>query len=164
MDIFFLIISTIIILVGMVGIFLPVLPGTWLVFAGTLLYAWGTNFQVISIGYLILFGVLASLAWGIDYLASLLTAKKYGTSKYGLIGSVLLGIIGLIIFNIPGLIIGQLLGVILGELYFGKKMQSAVKSGMVVFVGYLIGSTIKIILSSVIVVIFYIKVLSIYML
>jgi uncharacterized protein YqgC (DUF456 family) len=160
MDILFFIISTILILIGMLGIFLPVLPGTWLVFAGTLLYAWGTNFQTISIGYILFFGVLAALAWGVDYLASLLTAKKYGTSKYGLIGSVLLGIIGLIFFSIPGLIIGQLLGVIIGELYFGKEMRGAVKSGIAVFIGYLLGNTIKIILCSVIVVIFYIKVLS----
>lgn len=160
MNILFLIISSIIILVGLVGIFVPVLPGTWLVFAGTVLYAWVTNFEVISIGYLILFGALAALAWGIDYIASLLTAKKYGTSKYGLIGSVVLGIIGLIIFSIPGLIIGQLLGVILGELYFGKEMRSAIKSGMAVFIGYLLGNTAKVLLCSIIVVIFYLKVLS----
>ena len=160
MNILFLIISTIAIVAGLVGIFVPVLPGAWLVFAGTLLYAWVTSFQVISIGYVILFAVLAVLASGLDYLASLLTAKKYGASKYGLIGSVVLGIIGLIVFSIPGLIIGQLLGVILGELYFGKKMRSAVKAGMAVFVGYLLGNTAKIILCSIIAVIFYIKVLN----
>jgi uncharacterized protein YqgC (DUF456 family) len=160
MNIIFLIISTIAILAGLVGIFVPILPGTWLIFAGTLFYAWVTNFQVISIGYVILFAVLAALASGLDYIASLLTAKKYGTSKYGLIGSVVLGIIGLIIFSIPGLIIGQLLGVILGELYFGKEMRSAVRSGIAVFMGYLLGNTAKIILCSIIAVIFYIKVLS----
>ncbi|MDF2890211.1 MAG: hypothetical protein K0R80_578 [Clostridia bacterium] len=160
MNILFLAITTIVILVGLVGIFVPVLPGTWLVFAGTLLYAWVTNFQVISIGYIILFAALAALAAGIDYIASLLTAKKYGASKYGLIGSVVLGVIGLIVFSIPGLIIGQLLGVILGELYFGKEMKSAVKSGIAVFIGYLLGNSAKIILTSIIVVIFYLKVLT----
>lgn len=158
MNILFLIISTIIMLVGMVGIFVPVLPGTVLVFAGALLYAWVTNFEVISIGWLIFFAVLAALAWGIDYLASLLTAKKYGASKYGLIGSVVLGIIGLLTFSIPGLIIGQLLGVILGELYFGKEMKIALKSGIAVFIGYILGNTAKIVLCSIIFVIFYIKV------
>jgi uncharacterized protein YqgC (DUF456 family) len=160
MNILFLIISTIIILTGLVGIFLPVLPGTWLVFAGTLLYAWVTNFQVITIGNLVFFAILAVLASGIDYLASLLTAKKYGASKYGLIGSVVLGIIGLIVFSIPGLIIGQLLGVVLGELYFGKEMRIALKSGLAVFIGYLLGNTAKIMLCSIIVLVFYYKVLS----
>lgn len=158
MNILFLTLSSILMLVGMVGIFVPVLPGTGLVFAGTLLYAWSTNFQVITIGYLIFFALLAALAWGIDYLASILAAKKYGASKYGIIGSIVLGIIGLLIFSIPGLIIGQLAGVILGELYFGKEMKIAVKSGMAVFIGYLLGNTAKIVLCSVIVAVFYFKV------
>ena len=157
MNILFLILSTIIMLVGMVGIFVPVLPGTGLVFAGTLLYAWSTNFQVISIGYLIFFAVLAVLAWGIDYVASILTAKKYGASKYSIICSVVLGIIGMILFSVPGLIIGQLAGIILGELYFGKEMRSAIKSGVAVFVGYLLANTAKMVLCSIIVAVFYFR-------
>jgi uncharacterized protein len=98
------------------------------------------------------------LAWGIDYLASILTAKKYGASKYGIIGSIVLGIIGLIIFSVPGLIIGQLAGVILGELYFGKEMRIAFKSGIAVFIGYLLGNTAKIVLCSIIVAVFYFRV------
>lgn len=160
MNILFLVISSIIMLAGLVGIFVPVLPGTGLVFAGTLLYAWATDFQVISIGYLVFFAILAALAWAVDYVASLLTAKKYGASKYGLIGSVVLGILGLIFFSVPGLIIGQLLGVIIGELYFGKEMRNAVKSGLAVFIGYLLGNTVKVILCSIIVVVFYYKVLT----
>ncbi|MDF2840450.1 MAG: hypothetical protein K0Q99_1222 [Clostridia bacterium] len=158
MNILFLVISTIIMLVGMVGIFVPMLPGTGLVFGGALLYAWSTNFQVISIGYLVFFAVLAALAWGIDYLASILTAKKYGASKYGIIASVILGIIGLILFSVPGLVIGQLTGVILGELYFGKDMKIAFKSGIAVFIGWLLGNTAKIVLCSIIVAVFYFRV------
>lgn len=162
MSIIYLLISTIIMLVGLVGIFVPVLPGTWLVFGGTLLYAWGTGFQVITVGYLIFFALLAALAWGVDYAASLLTAKKYGASKYGLIGSVVLGILGLLIFSVPGLIIGQLLGVILGELYFGKEMKTAFRSGLAVFVGYLLGNTAKVLLCCIIVVVFYYRIFTYY--
>jgi uncharacterized protein YqgC (DUF456 family) len=157
-NIILLIISAILIIIGMLGIFLPVLPGAALVFGGTLLYAWGTGFEVISAGYIALFGVLAVLAWGVDYIAGLLTAKKYGTSKYGIIGSVVLGIIGLIMFNVIGLIVGQLLGVILGELYYGKKMDSALKSGMAAFIGYVLGSIAKVVLCGIIAVMFFYKV------
>lgn len=158
MSIIFLGISTVIMLVGLIGIFVPALPGVILVFVGTLLYAWATDFQVISAGYIIFFAALAAMAWAVDYIASLLTAKKYGTSKYGIIGSIILGILGLIFFSIPGLIIGQLLGVIIGELCFGKEMRNAVKSGLAVFVGYLLGNIVKIVLCSIIIVVFYYKV------
>lgn len=148
------------IVVGFVGIFVPVLPGTWLVFAGTLVYAWGTNFQVITIGYLILFAILGGISSGVDYLASILTAQKYGASKYSIIASIVFGLLGLLLFSVPGLIIGQLTGIILGELYFGKEMKSAIKSGVAVFIGYLLGNIAKVFLCSIIAVIFYFKVLA----
>jgi len=125
-----------------------------------LIYAWSTNFQVITIGYLVIFLILAGLASAVDYLASFITAKKYGASKYGIIGSVLVGIIGMILFSLPGLIIGQLTGIILGELYYGKKMKSAMKSGIAVFIGYLLGNVIKVFICSIMVVIFYYKALT----
>lgn len=160
LNLLYLLLSTIVILVGLAGIFLPALPGVPLVFAGTFIYAWSTNFEVITVGNLIFFALLAAVSTGVDYAGGLITAKKYGASKYGLIGSVIGGIIGLILFSIPGLIIGQLAGVILGELYFGKEMGASLKSGMAVFVGYLLGSTIKVFFAGIIVIVFYLKVLS----
>ncbi|HRU41963.1 MAG TPA: DUF456 domain-containing protein, partial [Candidatus Diapherotrites archaeon] len=85
--------------------------------------------------------------------------KKYGASKYGLIGGILGGILGLIAFGIPGLIIGQLAGVILGELYFGKQMKESFTSGFAMFAGYILGSTVKVFFAGLIVIIFYIKIL-----
>lgn len=147
------------IIVGLVGIFVPMLPGAWLVFGGTVVYAWATGFQVITIGYLVLFAILTVISSGVDYAASALTAKKYGASKYSIIASVVLGLLGLVVFSVPGLVIGQLAGIILGELYFGKAFKTAVKSGVAVFIGYLLGNVAKVFLCSIIVVIFYYKVL-----
>lgn len=160
MNIMYLIISTILIIAGLVGIFVPVLPGTWLVFGAIIFYAWGTGFQVFGIGYMILFTLLALAAWGIDYAASFLTAKKYGASKQGIIASIVLGLIGLVVFSVPGLIIGQLAGIILGELYFGKEMKNAVKSGVAVFIGYLLGNVVKVFICSIMVIIFYYRALT----
>lgn len=160
MEILFLLLSTTLFIVGMLGIFLPALPGPILVFAGTLLYAWHEGFRAISTGYILLFAVLAALSWGLDYIASLVTAKKVGTSKYGLIGGLVLGILGLILFSLPGLVLGQLLGVILGELYKGKKFGFALKSGAAVFIGYLLGNGAKLVLCSIMIIIFYWRVLT----
>jgi uncharacterized protein len=159
MNLLFLIISTVIMLTGFVGVFLPILPGVLLVFAGTLLYAWSTGFQVITIGNLIFFLILTAISSALDYIGGVLTAKKYGASKYGLIGGVLGSLLGLAIFSIPGLIIGQLAGVTLGELLFGKQMKESFTSGFAMFVGYLLGSVVKVFFAGLIVIIFYIKVM-----
>lgn len=159
LNLLFLILSTAVMLAGLAGVFLPVLPGVPLVLAGTFIYAWSTGFQVITVGNLIFFTVLTAIASAVDYIGGLLTAKKYGASKYGLIGGVLGGVLGLVIFSIPGLIIGQLAGVILGELYFGKQMKESFTSGFAMFVGYILGSTIKVFFAGLIVIVFYIKVI-----
>lgn len=159
LNLLYLLLSTIIILIGLAGIFLPALPGVPLVFAGTFLYAWSTNFEVVTIANLIFFALLAAVSSVVDYAGGFITVKKYGASRYGLIGSVAGGILGLLAFSIPGLIIGQLAGVILGELYFGKGIRTSMKSGLAVFVGYLLGSTIKVFFAGLIVIVFYSKVL-----
>lgn len=155
----YLIVSTALIIIGLLGIFLPALPGVALVFLGTVVYAWATGFQVIGWGTLAIFFILTVLAMVADYGASLLAAKKFGASKQGLLGSIIGGIAGLIFFNIPGLIIGQLIGVIVGELFFGKKMQEATKSGFGVFVGYILGSIVKMLIAGLITIIFYFKII-----
>ena len=159
LNLLFLILSTAIMLTGLVGVFLPVLPGVGLVFAGALIYAWSTGFQVITIWNLIFFAVLTAISSAVDYIGGILTAKKYGASKYGLIGGVLGGILGILVFSIPGLIIGQLAGVILGELYFGKQMKESFTSGFAMFIGYLLGSIVKVFFAGLIVIVFYIKVM-----
>lgn len=149
-------------LTGLAGVFLPVLPGVPLVFAGTFIYAWSTGFQVITVGNLILFAILTVLAWAVDYMGGLITAKKYGASKYGLIGGFLGGVLGLVLLSIPGFIAGQLIGMILGELYFGKQVKESFTSGFAMFVGYILGSTVKIFFAGLIVIVFYVKVLGVF--
>ncbi len=146
-------------IIGLAGIFIPVLPGVPLVFAGTFIYAWATNFNVITIGYVILFAVLTVLASLIDYVGGLMTAKKFGASKYGLIGSIVGGITGLVFFSIPGMLAGQLLGVVAGELCFGTEMKKSFRAGFAVFAGYLAASIIKVFFAGIMVIIFYFRVL-----
>lgn len=159
LNLLFLLLSSAVMLAGLVGVFMPVLPGVPLVFVGALIYAWSTGFEVITIGNLIFFGVLAAISSAVDYIGGVLTAKKYGASKYGLIGGVLGGILGLAVLSIPGLILGQLAGVIIGELYFGKQMKESFTSGFAMFIGYILGSTVKVFFAGIIVIVFYIKII-----
>ena len=67
---------------GVAGAILPVLPGTLLVLAGVFVGAWIDGFTRVSgwtVGFI---AVLALLAWATDYLAALLGAKKI-LANYG---------------------------------------------------------------------------------
>lgn len=146
-------------LTGLAGVFLPAIPGVPLVFVGAFIYAWSTGFQIITVANIVFFAILTVIAAVVDYTGGLITAKKYGASKYGLIGGFFGSILGLVLLSIPGLIIGQLAGVILGELYFGKQMKESFTSGFAMFTGYILGSTIKVFFAGLIVIVFYIKIL-----
>ncbi|KAB3533095.1 DUF456 domain-containing protein [Alkaliphilus serpentinus] len=108
-----------------------------------LLYGWSTDFVIISIRTIIIFGILTLFAILSEYLASLFTAKKFNISKKGLWGLFMGGILGFFIFNVIGMILGQFIGVFIGEVLSGKKLLSALKAGSGAFIGYVIGMIIN---------------------
>ena len=75
------------ILAGLAGTVLPVLPGTLLVWGGVVLGAWIDDFTRVGVTTLVVVTVLAVLAWGLDYVAGLMGAKKAGASKLALLGA-----------------------------------------------------------------------------
>ncbi|HQQ34155.1 MAG TPA: DUF456 domain-containing protein, partial [Methylophilus sp.] len=88
-------VAILLILLGLLGMVLPVLPGSALIFGGMLLAAWIDNFSRISTLTLAMLGTLAILAWAIDFIASLFTAKRAGASKQALWGTLIGGFLGL---------------------------------------------------------------------
>ena len=69
------------IIVGIVGIVLPALPGTVLIFAGLLLAAWADHFQRVGPLMLTIIGVIGATSYGIDFVAAALGAQRLGASR-----------------------------------------------------------------------------------
>src|SRR5881394_3658460 len=105
----YFILSGVLILVGLAGTVVPVLPGVPLVFAGMLLAAWADHFQHIGAFTLTLLGVLCALALLIDFFASLLGAKRVGASTRALWGA-MFGTLAGLFFGLPGILLGPFLG------------------------------------------------------
>jgi len=145
----------VLILLGLAGTLLPVLPGTGLVFAGILVHAYYFGVDSIGFGTLILFGVVTALSFVIDLLASLYGASRFGASRFGLIGSILGGLIGTIFLSLPGLFFGFILGAIIGELLLGhKSLNDALKAGVGSALGFFGGTIFKFFLTLVMVMVF----------
>ena len=108
--------------VGFLGTFLPVLPGTTLILAGSLLFYFTMGRESSGLAWqgLVFIGVLYLLSILLDWVSGALGAKWFGSSKWGIIGAIVGGIIGLF-FGIPGLIIGPIAGVFAFEIFFAKK-------------------------------------------
>ncbi|HVL58316.1 MAG TPA: DUF456 family protein, partial [Burkholderiaceae bacterium] len=73
--------------IGIVGSVLPVLPGTVLVFAGMLLGAWIDGFARVPVWVVVIGGLLTVLSYVIEYVAALLGARRVGASRLAVLGA-----------------------------------------------------------------------------
>lgn len=145
-DILLYVLAGILILVGLAGTILPMLPGVPIVFAGMLLAAWVGHFEEIS-GWTVLFlGVLALLAMLLDFIAGLLGAKRVGASAMALWGTVIGTIVGMF-FGIAGLLLGPFIGAVAGELMSGNSITRSTHVGIASWIGLLFGTLAKLALS-----------------
>jgi uncharacterized protein len=146
MTILLWVIAVALVLVGLAGIVLPALPGTVVIFAGLLLAAWADGFTRVGIGTLILIGVIGAASYFIDFIAAALGAKHMGASPRAVAGAALGTLLGLF-FGLPGLIFGPLAGAILGELSAHRDWARAGRVGMAAWIGFAIGTAVKIALA-----------------
>lgn len=141
----------ILMIVGIIGAVVPGIPGTSLILVA--IVVWGIvqqSFAAISVP-LIVTGIVLLLSLGVDLLATYWGAKKAGASKWGQIGAVvglILGFLGLLP-TLPvggpllGIVLGPLVGAIVGEYLYRRDLQIAVKAGMGIVVGSLVGNLIQ---------------------
>ena len=137
------ILAVVLVLAGLVGTVIPMLPGMPFLFGGMWLAAALDHYQHIGTTTLIILAVLLALALALDYVAGALGAKKVGASKAAIWGS-LLGSIAGIFFGIPGMLIGPFAGAAAGEFITGRDLYQAGKVGIATLVGMVVGAVAKI--------------------
>lgn len=138
---------------GLAGTVLPLLPGTVLVWGGIVLGAWIDDFNRVGTSTLALITVLAVVAWGLDYVAGLMGAKKVGASRQALLGAAVGTVLGLFM-GLVGVLFMPLLGAAAGEYLAQKNQARAVKVGAATWLGIMIGLIAKVVLAFVMVGIF----------
>jgi uncharacterized protein YqgC (DUF456 family) len=142
MDIFLLILGFLIVLLGIVGSFLPVLPGPLTSWFGLLLLhltktvPMNYTFLGITLG-------IAILIWLIDYFIPALGTKKFGGTRYGVIGTMIGLVFGMLFLGPFGIIIGPFLGAFLGEMIKEQNSSKALKAAFGSFIGFLTSTFLK---------------------
>lgn len=131
-------ISIILLILGIIGTFLPVLPGLLLSLAGLLIYKFGTD-APISMFFIWIFVALTVLSAVLNYVIPARATRKYGGTRWGSIGSIVGTFAGMFFIPIPfGFLIGMFLGVFIGELLHDmndkKKAWNSTKGAMIGFI------------------------------
>lgn len=130
--------SIVLLALGLLGTFLPVLPGLLLSLCGLLIYKFGTD-APLPMAYVWIFSALTLLSIILNYVIPARTTRKYGGTRWGSIGSVIGTFAGMFFIPVPfGFLIGMFLGVFVGELLHDardkKKAWNSTKGALVGFI------------------------------
>ena len=146
MDVVLWAVAIILVGVGVVGIVLPAVPGTILIFAGLLVGAWADNFMRVGPLMLSLIAIIGIATYGVDFVATALGAKHLGASKRAMAGAALGTVLGFFL-GLPGVIVGPFLGAIAGELTVHRDWKRVGKAGLAAWVGFVVGTAVKVALA-----------------
>jgi uncharacterized protein YqgC (DUF456 family) len=135
------------IILGIIGSFIPVLPGPITSWIGLLLIHL-TNVIPYNWTFILTTFTIALFVYILDYIIPALGTKKFGGSKYGIIGTTIGLIVGLIFLGPFGIIIGPFIGALTGELiYDNQNSNRALKAAFGSLIGFLFSTGLKFIVS-----------------
>nr|WP_302831585.1 DUF456 domain-containing protein [uncultured Bacteroides sp.] len=141
MDIILIILGILCLIAGLVGCFLPILPGPPVAYTGLLLLHFTDKVQFTT-AELLIWLLIVVIAQILDYFIPMLGSKYSGGSRWGTRGCLAGTLIGL--FFMPwGIILGPFLGAFIGELLGGRETGQALKSGLGSLLGFLFGTVLK---------------------
>lgn len=142
MDLFLIITGAILVITGILGSVLPVLPGPPVSYVGLLLLHFTEKYQ-FSTRFLVIWAIICAVVVILDYVIPAWGTKKFGGSKRGVYGSLIGLVAGIFLFPPFGMIIGPFAGAVIGEMSAGKQSKEAFKSGFGSFAGFLAGTILK---------------------
>lgn len=143
MDLFLLALGFLFILLGIIGAFLPVLPGPIMGWIGLLILHF-TSIIPMNWTFLGVTLAVAIFVFVIDYIIPAWGTKKFGGSTYGVWGTMIGLVIGIIFIGPLGIILGPFFGALAGELIYNSKDGSrALKAAFGSFVGFMLSTGLK---------------------
>lgn len=143
-----LVLGVLLVAAGLAGLILPALPGMPLVFVGAVAIAAADGFTRVGYLSLAVLAVLAIAGMVLDHLAGVLGARRFGASRWGIIGSIAGLLVGLP-FGLPGIVFGPALGALALEFARDRELRKAARAGTGVLVGFVLGTIGKYAIASV---------------
>jgi uncharacterized protein YqgC (DUF456 family) len=150
------------ILLGLMGAILPVVPGPLLIWLGVALWAWADGYQAFGWPTLLLLAIIAVLALGSDLLLTTIGSRKAGAGWKSVVGAILFGIVGGVLLSgmlplvgsLAGTVLGAVFGIILVEYLDKRDWGRALRASRGYLTGYLAANALELLLSLLMIAIF----------
>ncbi len=158
MDIVLLLLGGLFIILGIIGAFIPVLPGPITSWVG-LLFIHLTNTIPYNWTFILSTLAVAILVYALDFIIPALGTKKFGGSKSGIIGTSIGLLVGIIFMGPVGIIVGPFAGAFFGELiHDNENSNRALKSAFGSLIGFLFSTGLKFTVSVIYAGLFFLKI------
>lgn len=143
MDVLIYVLSFLLLVGGIAGCVLPVLPGAPLGYAGLLLLHF-TGRADFSTTQLVTWLIIVVVLQIVDFVTPLLGSKYTGGTEFGNRGCVAGTLVGM--FFLPwGIIVGPFIGAVAGEMLGGSDLPHAIRAGIGTLIGFLFGILVKVV-------------------
>lgn len=146
MDILLFTLAALCVVGGILGSFLPVLPGVPLSWLGLLLLylvpSVIINWWVLGITF-----ILAAVIYALQLIIPAMGTKKYGGSKSGMWGATIGLVIGIFVPIPLGIIIGAFAGAFIGEIINKADSKSALRAAYGSFIGLLASTFMELVVA-----------------
>ena len=140
------VVSFILVIIGIAGSFLPVVPGPFVSWLGLLILQLATpiaeNYYILGITFFLSLALIIA-----DYIIPYISSKKYGGSKYGGIGASAGLVIGIFVPVPFAILICAFLGAFIGEMIYKPDYNIAYKAAIGSFIGVIATDLLKFLLS-----------------
>lgn len=144
---FWLILGIILLLAGLAGCFVPLLPGPPLAYMALLVLQLRAE-PPFSLNFLLLWAVLVALVTLLDYVIPVYGTKKFGGTQAGVWGCTL-GLVAGFWLGPLGIIIGPFVGAFVGEWLADRNSEKALRAAIGSFIGFLAGTVLKLVVCGV---------------
>lgn len=130
--------------IGIMGCVIPGIPGPLVSFSSLLIFFLIPGMEVGTLA-LVIWGLFAVAGSALDMVIPVLGAKRFGSSREGIIGGTIGIFVGLFFFPPFGIILGPLVGTVIGDMIAGGTFSKALNSGMGSLLGFLVGTSMKLV-------------------
>lgn len=145
-------------LVGLAGVIVPLLPGTTLILVAVIVHKLilPTDLSWVAIGFVALFWLLSVIA---DFAGVLLGTRWFGGSKWGMAGASGGAVVGMF-FSLPALLLGTIFGAMAAEKWVAKKSGGdSLRAGVGAATGFVISTVARLACAVVMIALFLVAVL-----
>ena len=162
MDQLFIVLGLILCTIGLLGSFVPIIPGPITSWFGLLVINF-TSTTELNYSFLLISFMIAVFVFTLDIIIPIIGLKKFGGTKKGMIGATIGLLLGLFILGPLGIIIGPFVGALSGEISGELKLGKAVKASIGTLIGFIAGVTMKFSISLVYFIFYLIEVKNIFL-